>query len=206
MVPLRVRPHSDRFTAAAIPARTRALLACAAVLRRGFAPGADPRGADRRSRRHRRPGDRLAGQSVQASRGRADARRRLHEGGRHALHRQPDRVGRPALPAGHDRNHQRGHPALRAGRTDPGQAPEDVPARAGPKKTCRPTNSSPTARRRLPTKSRSCKCSCPPPAGPERDNRLRAAPADAVLRHPGHRQLLAYWDTVADRLFRSATA
>ncbi len=64
----------------------------------------------------------------QPYRDRPASRGRLHEKCGDEVHRQPHRMGRPAVPPGHDRNDQRSHPALCARFADAGATTGKHPA------------------------------------------------------------------------------
>ena len=79
------------------------------------------------------PGARLAHPSVRATPHRRLPHGRLPEDGGDEVPRQPDRLGRPAVPPGQHGEHQRGDAALRPGRRAPrAAAAEDAAAGAPP--------------------------------------------------------------------------
>ena len=131
---------------------------------------------------------------------------------RDEIPRQPDRLGRQPVPAGHDRDHQRGDALLRA-RRQPARAAAADHAAAGRHERRRTScSSSRPAWTRWPTRwstwrrsSRST--SSPPPSqrpatAPDQSGALFGIGRALYFCVPQNQKLLAYWDTVADRLFK----
>ena len=89
---------------------------------------ADPSGPFDREARVPEPHRAVEGPAVQAAPRRAHAAALLHVRRRDEVSRQPDRLGRPALPPRHDGVDQRGDAALRAGLADPRPPPRESAA------------------------------------------------------------------------------
>ena len=169
--------------------------------------GADPGQDGRHHRLQRDPG-----QPVRAARRGPHPAERLPVVRRDEVPGQPDRLGRQPVPGRHHRDAQRGHALLRAGRQHPRAAAAGHAAARRPPARRTSCSSSRRAWTRCPTRwstwrpsSRSTSCPARPPpeatAG-DQSGALFGIGRSLYFCIPQNQNLLAYWDTVADRLFK----